>query len=96
VSAILPEWLISYVERQDAQRADAVSEVLTSLTDRERALVKDAAVMGYAQGMRHPQGETIPRDATIVVKVVEACLAFPDLYPAISRYVPETEEEDGS
>jgi hypothetical protein len=93
---VLPEWLISYVENQDAQRADAVNDVLASLTDRERALVKDAAVMGYVQGMRHPHAEQIPGDATIAVKVVEACLALPDLYRAISGYVPETEEEDGS
>jgi hypothetical protein len=90
MSNVLPEWLMNYVERQDAKRAYAVNEVIVSLTDRELALVKEVAVMGYVQGMRHPQDEKIPGDATIILRVVEACLAFTDLYPAINAY-PEAQ-----
>lgn len=76
----IPDFLIDYLEQRRAQRANTVDTVLASLTKRERALVHDTAVMGYVQGMRHPEGEPIGKDR----QVIDACLAFPDLYPAIS------------
>ncbi|MFK0182341.1 hypothetical protein ACIQVR_41025 [Streptomyces xanthochromogenes] len=85
----IPEFLIEYLAQRADDRADAVTVVLASLTDRERRLVHDAAVMGYVQGMRHPQRERIPKNSRIVSLVVQECLAFPDLYPAITGYVPE-------
>ena len=80
----LPEFLISYLEERDAQRVDAVSTVLASLTDRERALIRDAAVMGYVRGRMHPQDEPHPKDSAVLVEVVDACLAITDMYPAIN------------
>lgn len=72
--------------------AAAVRDVLTALTDRERALIKDAAVMGYVRGTLHPRGEPVPKDGAIVTEVIDACLAFPDLYPAINP--PQDVEPD--
>lgn len=89
----LPEQLISYLEQRDAQRANAVTAKLDALSDWERALVKDAAVMGYVQGMRHPQGEAYPGDVNVVPFVIGECLAFPDLYPAINTNTQPTEDE---
>lgn len=80
----LPEALVDYQARRDADHADAVSTVLASLTDRERALVKEAAVMGYVQGQRHPRDEKCPKDIAILAMVIDACLAYSDLYPTIS------------
>lgn len=80
----LPDALVAYLAKRDAQRADDVATFLATLTDRERALVKDAAVMGYVQGRRHPQGEKHPKDSWVLATVVDACLAFPDLYPAVN------------
>jgi hypothetical protein len=80
----LPEFLISYMERQRASRADAVNAVLASLTDRERALIRDAAVMGYVRGTMHPKGEPHPKDSAVLAEVIDACLALPDLYPAVN------------
>lgn len=88
----LPESLIAYLAQRDAARADAVTAVLESLTDRERALVKDAAVMGYVRGMTHPMGEAILGDWAIVSEVIEACLAFPDLYPAINAHFEDHQQ----
>lgn len=87
---ILPEFLVTCLEQRDTARFDAVNDTLASLTERERALVKDAAVMGYVRGMTHPLGERIPRDRAILAEVIDACLAFPDLYPAVNadREVP--------
>jgi len=78
------EFLIDYLEQRDADRTAASAAFFASLTDRERALVKDAAVMGYVQGKMHPQGEKHPKDSWVLSTVVTACLAFPDLYPAIN------------
>jgi hypothetical protein len=80
----LPEWLVSYIEQRDAARVDAVNAALAKLTDRERALVKDAAVMGYVRGRMHPDGEDHPKDGQVLVEVIDACLAHPDLYPAVN------------
>jgi hypothetical protein len=80
----LPESLVAYLLERDNQRADAVTAFLASLTDRERALVKDVAVMGYVQGLMRPLEGGGPRDGQILTLVVDACLALPDQYPAVN------------
>lgn len=80
----MPEHLMKYLAKRDVQHSREVSEFLASLTDRERALLKDAAVMGYVQGRRHPEGEQHPKDSWVLAAVIDACFAFPDLYPAMN------------
>lgn len=80
----LPEFLTSYLLEREAQRADAVAAFLASLTDRERGLFHDAAVMGYVQGLMRSREEGVPKDSQVMSLVVDACFAFPDLYPAIN------------
>ncbi|MGW3428920.1 hypothetical protein ACWDHW_13330 [Streptomyces melanosporofaciens] len=84
MTADLPDFLVNYMDRQLARRAVAVNAALASLTDRERALIKDAAVMGYVRGTMHPKGERVPKDGEILAEVIDACVAFPDLYAAIN------------
>lgn len=91
---ILPEQLIRYLAERDAQHAEAALNLLTGLTGREYLLVKEAAVMGYVQGMRHPAEEKIPGDRNIALIVADAVLAFPDLYPTLTGWTPATEEDD--
>jgi hypothetical protein len=88
VTADIPGWLVSYMDQRATARTSAVNEVLEGLTDRERGLVHDAAVMGYVRGSLHPKGEEIPRDAGIVADVAHACLAHADRYPTLTGYVP--------
>lgn len=45
MSNALPEWLVEYVLKRDQQRADEVNAVLASMNERERRLVREAAVM---------------------------------------------------
>jgi hypothetical protein len=102
----LPDFLTAYIADRERARAEAVATFLNSLTDRERALVHDAAVMGYVRGSMHPRGEEIPLNAPIVADVVNACFAFPDLYPAVNaefedhrqtvEYLVQGQQPDGT
>lgn len=89
--AELPETLIRYLAERDTQRAENVDAVVAALTERERRLVREAAVMGYVQGRRHPADETHPKDSAVFSSVIDACLAAPDLYPVISGVRPCSE-----
>lgn len=93
MSETLPESLVRYLADRDAQRADAVDAFLASLTDRERGLVHDAAVMGYVQGLMRDREEGCPKDSQVMRLVVDACSAFPDLYPTISASPVRPDEE---
>jgi len=102
----LPDGLVDYLIARDAQRADAVTQFLGRLTDREHTLMRDAAVMGYVQGQRHPRDEEHPKDSAVLRLVVDAALAIPDLYPATAavkeqatatrlEYFLQTQDADG-
>jgi hypothetical protein len=93
--AALPEALVDYFAKREAQRMDAVAAMWTGLTEREQGLVHDAAVMGYVQGVRHPEGEPIGKDRQTIALVLDACLSFPDLYPTITGWTPADDEDDG-
>ena len=86
--AELPAQLLAYFAEREQQRANDVAATLACLTERERRLIREAAVMGYVQGQRHPAGESHPKDRAVMSLVVGECLAFPDLYPVISGVRP--------
>lgn len=92
----LPNFLVDYLVQRDTQRAEAVEGFLAKLTQRERALITQTAVMSYVQGVRHPNGERIPKNAPLLAQVIDACFAFPDLYPsinAVARYTASIQED---
>lgn len=80
----LPQALATYLAERDAQHADKAQAFLDSLTHRERALIHDAAVMGYVQGLRRDLSEGCPKDSHVVHLVIDACFAFPDKWPAVN------------
>ncbi|MFH8483658.1 hypothetical protein [Streptomyces sp. NPDC018055] len=80
----LPDGFVAYLIARDAQRADAVTQFLGRLTDREHTLMREAAVMGYVQGRRHPRDEEHPKDTAALHLVIDAALDLPDLYPAVA------------
>ncbi|QQZ56881.1 hypothetical protein IFE09_27160 [Streptomyces microflavus] len=80
----LPDGLADYLVARDAQRAAAVTQFLSRLTDREHTLMREAAVMGYVQGRRHPQDEDQPKDTVTLRLVIDAALGLSDLYPAVA------------
>jgi hypothetical protein len=80
----LPDGLLQYIAEQDAAHATAAAKVLEEvLTQRERELVQEAAMMGWVLGMRHAD-VPYPGKERVVAAVVDACLAFSELYPAIT------------
>lgn len=90
----IPEALVAYLRQREVQRAQDVAERLSSFTERELRLMKEAAVMGYVQGVRNgPYRDGIPGDRAVFLEVVEACLSFRDLYPTIAGYQPEPEDD---
>lgn len=94
MSETLPDSLVAYLAARDAQRADAVSAFLASLTDRERGLFHDAAVMGYVQGLMRDREEGCPKDSAVMALVADACFAFPDLYPTVGAGPVRPDEEE--
>lgn len=82
----LPPSLVAYLGKHADARAGAVASFLGLLTARERALFQDAAVMGYARGGMHPQGEEYPKGGAVLGEVIDACFAFPNLYPAVNAH----------
>ncbi|WP_435610008.1 hypothetical protein [Streptomyces sp. C10-9-1] len=78
------ELLLTYLADRAAHRAEAATAWLGSLTDYERGLVHDAAVMGYVQGLMRDRSEGVRKDSQVMALVIEACQAMPDLYPAVA------------
>lgn len=89
MTADLPDALVTYFANRQQQRANAVSAFLDSLSDYERGLFHDAAVMGYVRGSMHPRSEEIPLNPAIVADVVNACFAHRDLYPTVNAAIEE-------
>ena len=85
----LPADYVRYLAQRDAERHEATANAYAALTEREQRLVREAAVMGYVQGRRHPAGEDHPKDSWVTQLVVQECLAFPDLYPVINAIARE-------
>jgi hypothetical protein len=81
MTGAIPEPLANYFEQRQAARAKRVNDFLTALTPRERALVEQAAAMGYVRGTMAPKDAEIPLNKEILHEVVDACFVFPDLYP---------------
>jgi hypothetical protein len=76
--------LWTYFEKRQQMHADERAAVLRGLTKREQQLIREAAVMGYVRGtMAH--SKEIPADSEVLALVIDCCLNFPDLYPAMKR-----------
>lgn len=72
---------------QDAARDRRVAAAWNSLTDREKRLVKESAVMGYVRGAQDhgPDGAQIPPDSHIVHGVIAYCQSNSTRFPFIGN-----------
>lgn len=82
-----------YVAAHDQERADGVAAALAALTDRERALVREAAVMGFVRGTYCSEG-AIPSDRAIVQDAAASCQGIPEFYPLLGGAPADTAELD--
>jgi hypothetical protein len=76
--------ILAYFGKRQQMRAGDRAAVLRGLTKREQQLVREAAVMGYVRGVMAHSKE-IPADSDVLALVIDCCLHFPDLYPAMKR-----------
>lgn len=75
--------LIAYFADREAARIREVQALLACMTKRERALIREVAVMANVRASRHD--DTIPPDSTVLINTLSSCLNMPDLYPTIAR-----------
>lgn len=82
----MKEAIYRNIAERDAARRAEVEEGLKKLTERERRILREAAVMGYVRGVLAGQcGDfNIPNDTAVQNEVVTAIFAMPSrLYPVI-------------
>jgi hypothetical protein len=66
-----------------SRRLEEAAEAFLALPDREQRLVREAAVMGFVQGVA--AGAVSGRaDAEILFQVLDAARSFNDLYPTLA------------
>jgi hypothetical protein len=93
---LLDRLMLVVAERQQ-ERDRRTAGLWYALTPRERALVREAAVMGFVHGAMSKPGpppDPFPGDMAIVSTVIEGAAWLADRYPTLARYVPEPDEED--
>lgn len=74
--------IANYMDRREAGRRAHAAAVLGALTDRERRLVQEAAIMGFVQGQFHGTDRT-PSNEVIMLHVITGCHSNNDLYPLL-------------
>jgi hypothetical protein len=94
----IDDGLMRYLAVRERARSAEVERTLAAMTLREQAMVREAAVMGHVRGVlfgaAHGRGARIPADSAMLADVISACLAMPDLYPAISGLAESPAEVD--
>lgn len=73
--ADLPDWLPTYFAERELMRADMRDGALAGLTPRERALVREFAVMGFVHGRMASRESELPSDSAILARVVDGMLS---------------------
>jgi hypothetical protein len=90
---VLPAALVEYIHKRDQEHADRITAMWSEFTEREQGLIKDAAVMGYVQGMMQARaGLDWPGDWVAVPTVLGACLAHAEMYPTITGWAPSVDD----
>ncbi|GGT43499.1 hypothetical protein [Streptomyces purpureus] len=88
--------LVAYFETRARQREQEIDDRLAELTPRERGLIRDAAVMGYVLGRRHPEDKPHPTDTLVMRAVVYAALREDGNYYAVLRGAANQYTEPGA
>lgn len=89
--------LEKYLAGRADQRNKEAMVMYGNLTERERALVGEAAVMAYVQGaMAHANGREVqvPKTSEILTTVLIECRNMADIYPTLAALDPAYESEE--
>lgn len=90
--------LLRYFGNRQRQREDRRAALLALLTERERGLVREAAVMGFVQGLMHASAlhtTKVPADSVILDRTVDGFLSSPESYRTVTGYEQEPDDEEG-
>ncbi len=90
----MDEKLMTYFKLRDEAYLREIEELASTFSERELLLVKEAAVMGYVRGKMSGPAGPVPQDSGILREVLGAIIGSPALYPTISGYREENDEED--
>jgi len=88
------KFLEQYLQGRDQERTQEFAEIHGKLSEREQALVRDAAIMGFVQGTLAAGGlprEDFPSDRVILRETLLGCKSHKDLYPTIGTIGDEQE-----
>lgn len=96
----IPAALVEHFAARAATRQREREALLAGMTERERLLVREAAIMGYVRGtmageiaVRDGLRRTeIPKDSDILHEVLAGCLSFPEIYRTITGWTPDEED----
>jgi hypothetical protein len=88
----LKAFVAAYLVKQDARRVDAAEKLFEKFTEREQQLIKEAAVLGYVQGVY--EADRHRGDRQILLTVLMDAQADTDKFPALTGYEPEPEPEE--
>jgi phenylalanine-4-hydroxylase len=83
---------VQYLRHRNQFRVRRVDAMWEALTEREQALVRESAVMGFVQGVRlAPKTRSEwPRDHETVALVLDAVTSFGDQYPTLNALARST------
>lgn len=70
-----PDWLPGYLASRDQERAERRNAALAALTERERRLVREFAVMGFVQGRMGSRDAPFPKDSAILAWTIDGLLS---------------------
>ena len=82
-----PDRLAEIIAAQDEERLRVAREMFINLTERERLLVKEAAVMGFFIGQNAAGGvprEEYPKDSDVLFRALDTARVYDDLYPTLA------------
>lgn len=76
--------LVEYLRAREAARDATIDAKLSALTERERALVREVAVLAFVHGRQWPDDAAHPKDSAVLRRVLGDSDSVSDLYPILA------------
>lgn len=82
----------TYISNRLQAHEVAVAELFEGFTPRERLLIKEAAVIGFVEGVRSRKATVDIGDREILYRALNGALGAADLYPTLTGHEDEADE----